>query len=201
MKTRLAGLRLWVLLFALLVGRQPVAADLMAGEGGMSHGLALAGFKVTAVDEVIRPAFTKHPNVTFVQGDALKFDLDGFDVVFASPPCQAFSTMKYAAGAGATSKEKNLIPAVRQKCIEAGVPHCIENVISAREASRFWRDRASRTLPTPATGICRIRGRRRIDHVDIERLRLIDVGTTVRSHVQHHSLLHFPDRLVQLLHI
>jgi hypothetical protein len=127
----LSKLRIWALLFALLVGRRPVAADLFCGEGGMSHGLALAGFDVDAVDIVARPKFTQHPNVTFILGDALKVDLSKYDIVFASPPCQSFSTMKYAAGAEVESKELNLIPDVRKKCEKVGIDYCIENVITA----------------------------------------------------------------------
>ena len=68
-----------------------------------------------------------------VQGDALKHDLSGYDAVFSSPPCQAFSTMKYAAGAHAVSKEKDLLEATRQSCLSAGAPYVMENVAGARK--------------------------------------------------------------------
>ena len=88
MCTQLSQARLWALLFQLVVGVQPVAADLCCGEGGVSHGLALAGFRVKACDVVERPFFTRHPSVSFTSEDALKFDLGGCHAGFGSPPCQ-----------------------------------------------------------------------------------------------------------------
>merc|ERR1719330_581787 len=44
-------------------------------------------------------------------------------------------------------------------------------------------------------------GSARIDHVDVQRLGLVDVGTPVRSHVENNPLLDLPDCLVQLLQI
>merc|ERR1712113_15177 len=41
-------------------------------------------------------------------------------------------------------------------------------------------------------------GSARIDHVDVQRLGLVDVGTPVSSHVQNNPLLYLPDCLVQL---
>merc|ERR1712113_352764 len=41
-------------------------------------------------------------------------------------------------------------------------------------------------------------GSARVDHVDVQRLGLVDVGTPVRGHVQDNSLLDLPDCLVQL---
>ena len=131
MSNKLSKLRTWALMFVMLVGRRPLAADLFCGEGGMSHGLALAGFEVDAVDTVARPRFTQHPRVKFYLADALEFDISKYDVVFASPPCQSFSTMKHAAGANVVSKELNLLPDVRKKCKEASKLHCMENVIGA----------------------------------------------------------------------
>ena len=84
--SKLSKLRMWALMFVMLVGRRPVAADLFCGEGGMSHGLALAGFEVDAVDTVARPRFTQHPRVKFYLADALEFDISKCDVVHVCEP-------------------------------------------------------------------------------------------------------------------
>jgi DNA (cytosine-5)-methyltransferase 1 len=67
--------------------------DLFCGAGGCSVGYHEAGFTVTGVD--IDP----HPDYpfSFVQADAMDVladpdYLNTFDVIHASPPCQAFST-------------------------------------------------------------------------------------------------------------
>ena len=130
---QLSGLRVWSLLFRKLHGHRPKVLDLFSGQGGAAHGLALAGFTVRSVDILVQPAHTRHPQVSWVVGDALEQDLEWADVVWASPPCQSYSTMpKLAAGRG-ESKELRLIAQVRQMCVEAGKPYVIENVMGARE--------------------------------------------------------------------
>ena len=131
MSRSLSTLREWALAFALLVGRRPRACDLFCGEGGISQGLALAGFDVVAVDLVGSPHFTAHPHVTFAKGNALEMELSGFDVVFASPPCQAHSTMKCAAWAHVVSQHADLIDETKERCLQAGIPFVIENVVGA----------------------------------------------------------------------
>merc|ERR1719277_2387698 len=53
------------------------------------------------------------------------------------------------------------------------------------------------TLPTVEMHGRRL-GSARIDHVDVQRLGLVDVGAPVRSHVQNNPLLDLPDSLVQV---
>ena len=99
------------------------ALDLFCCAGGASMGLHRAGFEVTGVDISPQPRYP----FRFVQADALVFPLDGFDFIWASPPCQAFSRLRYL-----HKKERpNLIPAIRARLVAAGVPWCIENVEGA----------------------------------------------------------------------
>lgn len=102
------------------------ALDLFCGGGGASVGLYRAGFDVTGVDINPQP----HYPFQFVQADALASVVDprGFDFVWASPLCQAFTSLRHL------QKGKvypNLIPATRELLREAGVPYVIENVEGA----------------------------------------------------------------------
>lgn len=73
----------------------------------------------------------------FIQGDALEADLSGFDLVWASPPCQGYSphvssrSSKWVPTLG--RDEPRLIDPVRQRLRQAGVPYIIENVRGARD--------------------------------------------------------------------
>jgi len=64
--------------------------DLFCCAGGAGEGYRLAGFEVLGVD--IRPQ-PKNPH-PFVLGDALEYVKEHgheFDIIHASPPCQAFT--------------------------------------------------------------------------------------------------------------
>jgi hypothetical protein len=103
---------------------KPKALDLFSGAGGASMGLHRAGFDVTGVD--IRPQ--KNYPFHFVQADALEYPLDGFDFVWASPPCQAYT---WSAKRWTNIQRADLLPATRDRLIAAGTPFVIENVIGA----------------------------------------------------------------------
>lgn len=88
-------------------------------------GLHRAGFEVTGVD--IAPQ--KNYPFKFIQGDAMDADLSGYDFVWASPPCQAFTMANHKDRTDGRAVHPNLIPAVRSMLRE--LPHIIENVPGA----------------------------------------------------------------------
>lgn len=72
----------------------------------------------------------------FVQADALTFDLAGFDLKHASPPCQGYSTgvsstdSKWVPTRG--KNEPRLIAPMRERFTQSGGSWVIENVAGAR---------------------------------------------------------------------
>ena len=74
---------------------KPKALDLFCGAGGASLGLSNAGFEVWGLDVAPQPAYIH--NGRFVQGDALAppFRIDAFDLIWASPPCQRYSSASH----------------------------------------------------------------------------------------------------------
>lgn len=103
---------------------RPRLLDLFCGAGGASYGYALAGFDVVGVDIAPQP----HYPFTFYRDDALTFPTDDFDVIHASPPCQAFSTLQ-ARTRHITRVE--LIAPIRERLVSTGRPYVIENVEGA----------------------------------------------------------------------
>lgn len=83
-------------------------------------GLHRAGFEVVGVDLEPQP----HYPFEFHQADALTYPLDGFDLIWASPPCQHYSTATRD-----RSRHPDLIQAVRDRLI--GKRYVIENVLGA----------------------------------------------------------------------
>lgn len=101
------------------------ALDLFCGAGGATCGLQRAGFHVTGVDIKAQPRYCGD---AFHQADAMTFPLEGFDFIWASPPCQAYSDMKFMPTA---RKHDELIPGTRQRLKHSGSPWAIENVEGA----------------------------------------------------------------------
>lgn len=99
------------------------AIDLFCCAGGASMGLHRAGFEVVGVD--IKP----QPNYPFELrlGDALEADLSGFDFAWASPPCQAHTTLKHVSG----KEYECYIERTREKLKAWGGLYIIENVVGA----------------------------------------------------------------------
>ena len=102
---------------------KPRLLDLFCGAGGCSVGYARAGFDVVGVD--IEP----HPDYPFEfhLADAMTFELDGFDAIHASPPCQAFTQARVIHG----NEHADLLTPTRERLEAAGVPWVIENVPGA----------------------------------------------------------------------
>lgn len=107
---------------------RPRLLDLFCGAGGAAMGYSRAGFDVVGVDIKPQP----HYPFEFIQGDAVRFWelLWDWDVVHASPPCQAFTAYRRR-GAGVGEGYPNLIARLRQNLIAFGHPYVIENVPGA----------------------------------------------------------------------
>jgi hypothetical protein len=109
---------------------RPTLLDLCCKAGGASAGYHAAGFDVTGVDIEPQPDYP----FLFIHADALTVDLYGYDVVAASPPCQAYSQ---ATPVDRRDRHPDLIAPLRRRLIEAvaapGGPwaYVIENVPGA----------------------------------------------------------------------
>ena len=101
------------------------ALDLFCGAGGATKGLQRAGFHVTGVDIKPQPRYCGDE---FHQADALTFPLEGFDFIWASPPCQAYSILRHLQGG---KEYPDLVEPTRQRLIKSGTPWVIENVEGA----------------------------------------------------------------------
>ena len=110
---------------------KPRALDLFCGAGGVSKGLADAGFEVWGVDNRPQPRYI-HPG-RFVQGDALNppFDLRDFDFIWASPPCQAYTSMQNINTRAPDRNHPKLVEPMREMLAASGVGYAIENVPGA----------------------------------------------------------------------
>ena len=99
--------------------------DLFCGAGGAARGYQRAGFYVVGVDINPQP---RYAGDEFHRADAMTFPLDGFDVIHASPPCQAYSVTRFT---HPHVKHPELIVPTRERLRASGLPYVIENVIGA----------------------------------------------------------------------
>jgi DNA (cytosine-5)-methyltransferase 1 len=97
------------------------ALDLFCGAGGASMGLYRAGFELVGVDINPQPSYP----FQFIQSDALDFPIDGYDLIWASPPCQAFTQL------GRKNGHPELIDPIRSRLQKSGAHYVIENVVGA----------------------------------------------------------------------
>ena len=81
--------------------------------------LAWPEAEIVGVDIAPQPHFP----FTFIQADAIHFPLVGFDLIWASPPCQAYTNQGKGRG------HPELIGPIRERI--SSFPHVIENVVGA----------------------------------------------------------------------
>lgn len=108
--------------------------DLFCGGGGAAMGLhrAWPDAEITGVD--INPQ--KNYPFKFVQADAMTFPLEGYDFIWASPPCQGYSIMRNLPWL--KGKEyPMLIEPTRERLRAVGVPYIIENVMGAQRKAKM----------------------------------------------------------------
>lgn len=91
------------------------------------------GYSQAGFDEIVGIDIVPQPNYPFpfVQGDALWLSWAGFgdfDLIHASPPCQAYSTLRHSPGA---DTYPDLIDQTRSLLQSSGLPYVIENVTGA----------------------------------------------------------------------
>lgn len=109
--------------------------DLFCGAGGAAYGYHLAGFTdIVGVD--IKPQ--KRYPYRFVQADALEYldritrtgKVEEYDLIHASPPCQAYTGMRKITIArfGSAPEHQDLIVPTRRLLIQSDKPYIIENV-------------------------------------------------------------------------
>lgn len=106
--------------------------DLYSGRGGV--GLALAELGVSHVGIDVEDYSETYPG-EFLRGDASEFVGGGFDLVWASPPCTAYSELSptYYGSREAAMEASPTIPELRVREIaeRAGAEYVIENVRGA----------------------------------------------------------------------
>ena len=101
--------------------------DLFCGAGGSAVGYHRAGFEVVGVDH----APQKNYPFEFHLANAMTYPLEGFDVIHASPPCQAYSRMRHLPWLR-DKKYPRLIEPVLERLKAVSVPWVLENVEDAK---------------------------------------------------------------------
>ncbi len=105
---------------------RPRLLDLFCGGGGAAKGYHDAGFEVVGVDNRPQP----HYPYKMIVADALMYAVAfgrQYDVIHASPPCQAYSQMTPD-----KANHKAMIAITRRVLQWIGKPYIIENVAGAK---------------------------------------------------------------------
>lgn len=106
---------------------RPILLDTYCGAGGCTKGYQRAGFYVVGVDNRPQPHYCGDE---FHRGDAIEFigqHGHEFDVIHASPPCQAYSTTKSLH----KKDHPDLVAPTRDVLQTTGRSYVIENVPGA----------------------------------------------------------------------
>jgi DNA (cytosine-5)-methyltransferase 1 len=95
-------------------------------------GLYRAGYDLVGIDNRPQPRYP----FAFIQGDALRppVRLEDFDLIWASPPCQAFTQMsaRWRGKGGKADSHEDLLTPTRGWLLGQSVPYVIENVPGAK---------------------------------------------------------------------
>lgn len=122
---------------------KPRLLDLFCGAGGATAGYQRAGFHVVGVDHKPQPnycgdafrqgdAITALERALWYRGEgrrAMDFDLEDFDAIHASPPCQHYANV--TAWRGRKYDHPDLVDLTRELLDRTGLPWVIENVREA----------------------------------------------------------------------
>ena len=107
--------------------------DLYCGGGGAAMGYSRAGIPdITGVDINKQPRYP----FQFIQGDALEYlsaHWQEYDIIHASPPCQAYTRKQTDWGRKRThwTDHPDLLGPTRDMLLATGLPFVIENVVGA----------------------------------------------------------------------
>ena len=112
--------------------------DLFCGAGGASTGYYLAGIEHNLTKVEITGIDIKHGKrypFHYLRWDVMKMsveELQQYDFIHASPPCQTFSITKNLRNAqGKSTSKLDLLEPTRKLILESGKPYIIENVPGA----------------------------------------------------------------------